>query len=286
MTLATLLGSTAIVHPSALPGWNDCPRREAAKLFPGVVAVLGYKLRHLDHHVGGSIGTGVHASAAHILRRKMEGRDWSVSDALLLEAGHGALDDDISDGVIWDSTTPTRDDAEFQLRRMVTSYRIHLAPKIDPIAVEQRLEGTCAGLKISGKKDVLARLPGGLRDLKTGKMIRANGAQYGTYSMIERAHGGQCDTIIEDHLPRARVKAEQPRPIEIHYDVGACEQEADATIRDIRRSLEHFNILLENGGPTPPEQAFRANPNSMLCSDRFCPVHSTPFCRAHLKKDQ
>jgi hypothetical protein len=157
--------------------------------------------------------------------------------------------------------------------RQVALYRRQVAPRIVPVTVEERLEAEVTpGVVLSGQVDTTVE--GGVRDLKTGVRRRANGFQYGAYALLQRSHGRRVETIIEDFLPRVRIGAEQPPAQEHAYDVAEAER---ATTAIIRRMADDHARFVETGDP----YAFLPNPNSVLCSDRWCPAWGTGFCRAH-----
>lgn len=268
-----------IARPSSLPSWCDCPRRGAARLFRSLIEAAGYQLRFLEHNVGASVGIGVHKTAAFSLIQKMEAGDLGSEDDAIA-AGIAALNEQVADGVIWDQTTSNKNDAQQQLVRMGKTYRAKLAPQIDPVAVEERLKARVSErMIISGQKDVLAREPNALRDLKTGKMQRGNATQYGAYSLIQRSNGkGAVKKLIEDFIARSSLRRPQPEPIQTEYDVAAAENEAREILVDIERGLDEFQRRLHDGG-RPPEGAFRANPQSMLCSSKYCSAHGSTWCR-------
>lgn len=87
------------------------------------------------------------------------------------------------EGIVYDGTTPTYDRAELQLKTLVSVYRSHVAPNIQPVEVEIRLEADIGdGYVLSGKFDVRELLT--IRDLKTGAASRAHISQYGAYGML------------------------------------------------------------------------------------------------------
>ncbi len=270
-----------VARPSSLPGWSDCARRTAARLFRPMIEAAGFELRSLEHHVGASVGTGVHKAAAVSLQAKLDtGELGSEDDAVA--AGIAEFNEQSVQGIIWDDTTHTKNVGQQQVARMAKTYRTKVAPKINPVAVEERLKARVSErMIISGTKDVLAREPDAIRDLKTGKIQRANAAQYGAYSLLQRSHGtAPVKRLVEDFIRRSSLKTPQPEPTALEYDVGAAEQEAREILRDIERSLAEFERRLAVGD-LPPEGSFMANPTSMLCSDRYCPAWGTNFCRAH-----
>lgn len=281
LDIRDLLGEPCIIRPSSLPSFADCERRTAAQLFKPLIVSAGYELRILENNIGAVVGRSVHSGAAFTLETKVETGELGSDD----DAGAAAMEEygeNVADGVMWDTATPGRNDGERQILRMVRCYREHLAPGIDPISVEERLKCDLGdGFILSGQTDAVVReLSGGIRDLKTGVVKRANGAQYGSYSLLVRAHGGTVESLTEDYIQRIRMKVAQPDPVSESFDVAACENAAVDTIADMKAGVEEFVRRMQTGD-RPPEGAFRANPQSMLCSARYCSAHGTKFCRLH-----
>lgn len=282
LDIRDLLGTSCIIRPSSLPSWADCERRAAAQLFKPLILSAGYELRTLDNNIGSVVGRSVHSAAAFTLKTKAETGELGSKE----DAGAAAMEEygeNLGEGeIIWDTATPGRNDGERQVLRMVRSYRKHLAPIIDPISVEERLKCDLGdGFILSGQTDAVVReLNGGIRDIKTGVVKRANGAQYGSYSLLVRAHGGTVESLTEDYIQRIRMKVDQPDPVSESFDVAACENAAVDTIADMKAGVEEFVRRMQTGD-RPPEGAFRANPQSMLCSSRYCSAHGTKFCRLH-----
>lgn len=274
---------TVYIRPSLLPGWGDCARRSAARSFRKLIEGAGFKLRHSGQTVGAAVGTAVHEGAHYTMLHKMDHGDIGNDS----EAEDRAVESFKATGaeapITFDATTPQVPTAHKQIARMLKSYRRSLAPTIDPVIVEKRLETTWQpGVIISGQVDTMTAEPGRIRDLKTGVMQRANQAQYGAYGIIHDAHGFDVSEIMEDFVPRVRISSEQPDPTTTVYDYAAAVAAAEGIIDNVVASLTAFQARLQVGHPQP-EWAFMANPMSMLCSAKWCPAHSTPFCREHRK---
>lgn len=272
------------LRPSSLPSWTDCERRTAANLFRPLITAAGFTINYNRNNIGATIGTATHKGASTMLEHKMKtgeiGRESDAQDAALAE-----FDEDLEEGVMWDEVTGGRNEGQKQIIRMVHTYKDQVAPKIEPIAVEQRLNCDLGdGFVISGQADAIVMEPGTVRDLKTGKIKRSNASQIGAYSLIRRAPGRDMDIqkLLEDYIPRVRISKPQPPAEEISYNVHASEQEAFEIIKDMKWKLSNFlERLAKQDHTAPPEYAFRANPQSMLCSDKYCPVFGTDFCRLH-----
>lgn len=262
------MSASVIIRPSSLSSYMDCGRRAATKLFWREIADAGFVLRPLPASIGAATGTGTHTGMAYMLREKMLSGDLGNAT----ECEHRALEslsEQIAPGVVYDSTSPDLNTAQKQVIRQVKSYRLYIAPKLNPIAVEQRYEAQVSDdMTLSGQVDIAEN---GVRDLKTGK-LRPNHPQYGSYSLLLRTHGIEVPRIVEDFVPRVSLKQEQPEPQEIVYDVAQCENVAMSLIRKLERDYREF---LESGDPN----AFLANPSSMLCSPKYCSAHGTTFCQ-------
>lgn len=260
-----------IIRASSLPGYADCPRRTAARVFRSNVLAAGYSLAERPPGIGAAVGTATHAGAAAALKHQVnEGVLGPVQDSE--EIAMVTLCDATTDGVMLDDVSPTMLIAERQVLRQLRTWRAQVAPQIVPMHVEVRLNAEVGDVTVSGQPDVT--VDGAIRDVKTGRVQRANGAQYGTYSLLWRAHGHAVERLVEDYIERAPLKKEQPSAISTVIDVAEAETAATAIIKRMTADLEAFR---STGEPW----SFVANPASMLCGDKWCPAWGTNFCRAH-----
>ena len=271
-----------VIRCSSLPSWEDCERRGAATSFPELIRDAGFDLRRRQAHVGALVGSGTHAGAAYLLTEKMKsgepGNASEAEDRAIAEL-RKRLE---AEGAVWDATTQNYPTAQKQVARMVKTYRRTLAVEITPISVEEELEVKLGGgFILLGHTDALAREFRRLRDLKTGTTQRANGSQYGAYGLLLRTLGRQIDQIVEDYLERVPLDHAQPDPVSTILPFVEPQQRAYEVIEGIRGSVAEFERRLRDDAPRPPELAFRANPMSVLCSEKFCPAFNTSFCKAH-----
>lgn len=273
------------LRPSSFPSWNDCAGRTAATAHRSLITGSGYELRTPAKHIGAHCGTAVHVAAAYTLKAKLASGGGEIgNESEAVDRAQSALTEAVAaDGAMFDGVTDTIPTAQKQIVRMTRSYRAEVAPQIQPKLVEERLTVTIAeGLSLSGRLDALGHEESGrLSDLKTGTRQRVNGAQYGTYSILFRSAGHQVEKLAEFYVPRVREHESQPWPVLSYFPVDVCEHQAVDIADDIGKTFTEFFRRLKTGDK-PPENAFRKNPSSVLCSDRFCPAHGTQFCRAHL----
>lgn len=272
-----LLGTTAIglvVRASSLPQYPDCPRRWAARHMGRELESQGYKLHETRRNIGAATGSATHVAMGSMLQHKLDTGELGNQT----EAEQKAiefLEKDILEGANWDVTSPDLGTAQRQVAKQAKSFRLHVASKIEPVAVEKRLKAThrATGLIASGQSDMIVVRPNKLIDLKTGaRGPGSNHAQYGTYTRLARTHGHQIDAIEESFVPRVRLDAEQPPPIAIPYDIEVCEATTEATLVAVARDITAFR-------ETRRPEVFAANPSSYLCSPIFCPAHGSAWCR-------
>lgn len=259
------------IRASSTPMYTDCSRRTMARMVPNQVADWGYKINDILPHIGAVVGTASHAGAAQLLTEKMATGEVRVTDETK-DRVEEAFKKEAEHGVEWDEITPRTDVGLSQAGRIVATYARTVAAKVTPIAVEQQLSlTTIKGNTVQGRVDLTTEA---VRDLKTGKFQNANIAQYGTYSLLIRGNGGSVAYVAEDYFKRVAMKDMQPAPVETIYDVKVAEAAAGAIIRRIERDYEAF---MESGDPAE----FTANPNSILCSPKFCRAWGTDFCKEH-----
>lgn len=273
-----------LLRPSSLSTYADCPRRFAARHLRDLVAEAGYDLRPAGaRHVGATVGTAVHAGVAATLRAKQATGDLGNATEIEDQA-EAALVADWETGVDLDDTTPNLPVAKMQARRMIRSYRLHLAPVVDPQLVEERLVADVGdGWQVSGQGDVLANgnPDERVRDVKTGTRRRPNAPQYGGYVLVYEAHGYTVPEIVEDYLARVRRDAVQPPPVSIEIDRRQAVLAAWEVISAIKAGVAEYDRRVADPHGMEPSGAFLANPMSSLCGERWCPAWGTKFCRAH-----
>lgn len=269
-----------LLRPSSLVGFGDCPRRFAARSLRPMVEEAGYILRTgLPTHIGAAVGSAVHAGAAYTLEEKRDTGDLGGA-AEAENRAEATLVERLAEGAMWDETTPSLATAKTQAARMVRSYRRHLAPHVTPLLIEERLVANVGdGWELSGQADLLAGDPDrDLRDLKTGKK-RNNQIQYGAYGIVLQAHGLAPNRIIEDFIARVRVSAEQPPPESEQIPLRPAVAEAWDVIDSIKHAVTEFQARAADPSGREPAGAFRANPSSSLCGEKWCPAYGTSFCK-------
>jgi hypothetical protein len=164
---------------------------------------------------------------------------------------------------------------------MTRAYFRSVAPRVDPIVVEERLEAEVSpGLVLSGQPDIVAREPRAVRDLKTGARLGSHAPQIGGYALLARSHALDIDEAAIDWVQRAPVAKPQPDPVSVELRVADAETAAANIIRHIAGDLRTFRYGDAERHILPGDPwAFLANPASMLCSPKYCPAHGTEFCR-------
>lgn len=272
------------IRASSLSGHPDCGRRSAARVFSPIVRAMGYVLREMPSSIGASVGTGVHAGAALTLQHKAEHGTLGPADAAI-DCAVDTLRAEISDGIIYDRETPEMNTAERQVIRMTECYRAQVAPQIQPLRIEEQLEAEVRpGLVLTGRADAIAREPGTIRDLKTGKRMGNHNPQIGAYSMLARSTGIDINSAAIDHVQRTSIKKPQPDAVTLRLRVADAEIAAVRIINQMASELDAFMNGRPEQGLLPGDPwAFTANPQSMLCSAKWCPAHGTSFCREHAR---
>lgn len=278
-----------VLRCSSLSWWPDCPRRSAARLFRVEIEAAGYKLRQTPTGVGSVIGTSLHGAAEFVLSRKAHsgGALPPVNDAL--DAARDTLQHELGRGEVdFDATSPTRSVALRQIISMTRAYCRTIAPKVDPILVEERLEAEVEpGLILSGQPDVVAREPRRIRDLKSGAKAAPGSAsaQVGGYSLICRSNSIDVVEAGLDYIRRVSPDRPQPDPISTNIVVETAETAAANIVRAIAGDLKTFREGDPERRILPGDAwSFIANPQSVLCSAKYCPAHGTSFCREWQEK--
>lgn len=274
-----------VIRVSALSNYADCPRRGAARLFWKQIRDYGYRLRPTRRGIGAIVGIAEHKAVATCFGHKARTGTLPTGVTAVevavteLQAGIAGARGDIEfDGP--NGATANQNEAEQQIIRMTTSYWLDVAPSVDAILVEERLEAEVSpGLILSGQPDIVAREPGAVRDLKTGVRMGNHSPQLGGYSLLARSHNLEITQAVIDWVPRVRLSKGQPLPVSASVPVAAAETAASNIVRHIEGDLRTFEEGDEERRIKPGDPwAFLANPSSSLCSPKYCPAFGTDFC--------
>jgi hypothetical protein len=275
-----------IIRCSALTAYPDCNRRGAARLFWREISSMGFRLRSTPRGIGAAIGSAVHRAAEVILREKAESGTLPPS-TVAADCAAETLLEGLREGVEFDRVTANQVEGEVTAVGMARAYHRVVAPTVDAVLIEERLEAEVApGLILSGQPDVVAREPHRVRDLKTS--IRDGGShapQIGAYSLLARSHGLDIAEAAVDSIKRVAIGKPQPDPVSRPVAVATAESAAANIIKHIEGDLRTFR----KGDPArrilPGDPwSFQANPNSILCSAKYCPAHGTEFCHEWQEK--
>lgn len=268
------MSSKIKIRASSLSHWNDCPRRAAAQSFRNIITKAGYVLPEGRRSVSSAIGKAVHAGAAHELREKKEAR--TVQQAAIVNVSIAKLDEERQKGVEYDTTSPSRNASEHQVRTLAESFHAEVAPSIKPVAVETALSGTVSFdgmvITLTGHPDAIEI--NRIHDWKTSKDIKGYHTQLGAYYMLATGRNEYIiNAMIIDWLPRTSMSKAYPGATSYYYPVDMCVAEAKAVIRSAMMQLRGF---LDTQDPAN----FPCNRSSILCSSKWCPAWGTDFCPA------
>jgi len=263
--------ATITIRASSLDDAADCPRRHALRMFRDIQAK--HSPRPLRPAIGGLVGTGVHA-AAYLM---WEGENLDTAK----RAAIGGLESAVINGVTLDIITPSIAVAKLQLIRCTNTYASRVMPRLEPILVEQHLEATIQpGVVLSGHPDMVTA-DHVLRDIKDEIRSRPHINQLGGYALLLRSHGHRVDRIVIDHIKRQSERAMRTKPpyyAEMEYPVALCETSAHDVVTRTVRSLAEYSQRELDKDPRA-YLAFRANPSSVLCSEKYCPAWGTRWCQ-------
>ncbi|MFY7850264.1 MAG: PD-(D/E)XK nuclease family protein [Brevundimonas sp.] len=281
---------TVTIRASSLTSYMDCPRRAAANMFRREVEDAGYTLNRLVNGIASAIGTGVHAGAAISLEEKA--RSGALPPlSVATDAAMDSLKERVAEGVTFETrgTAQNQTHAETHVLRMTEAYHRVVAPTVEPVIVETRLEAEVApGIILSGQADVIAREPGKVRDLKTStKVGKTHNPQIGAYSLLARSAGIDVTGAQIDLIVRTSLKNPQPDPVSTGFAIETVENAASNVLRHIQGDLHVFRHGDPEQRVLPGDAwAFPANPSSMLCGPKYCSAWGTAFCAEHAKTEE
>jgi len=289
------LDNETILRVSSLAGWTDCERRSAARLFRREIQAAGFRLRSTPRGIAAAIGSSVHAGAAAELGEKATSGTLPPA-TVSTDAAVELLHETLRQGEIAfegpRGHTHNARDAEQQVVKMATAYHQTIAPLVQPVRVEIRLEAEIApGLILSGQPDVVAYEPNAVRDLKTGARPPASVApQIGGYSLLNRSHGLSIEQGHIDFVQRVSTTKAQPRPTTQAVELQYAETAAVSIIKRIAAGIRTFREGDPANGVRPGDVwSFTANPSSSLCAAKYCPAYGQrgdrSFCNEWHEKE-
>lgn len=254
-----------------------------AGLFDCAYRWEGIHLLKLRNVVGlrAALGTAIHAGTAAFDLARLTGDTVTADDAA------GVFVDKLRDPE--NEYDPERDDlsvpeAEKVGLTLLTKYCFEVSPRYNFVAVEMETKP----LDIDCGNGVIVRLTGtmdrarirkgdhgvGIADLKSGSaavqkdaaVTKGHGPQIGTYELLYEHTTGEP---ITDDAEIIGLKTKGKAEI------------ATATIKNAKRAMvgtEDTPGLIEFAAEMFKTGRFYPNPKSLLCSEKYCPRHSTcPF---------
>jgi hypothetical protein len=258
-----------LLRASSLPVGSDCARRTIAELAPDLireVAGINVRRRPKSNHIGPAIGKACHKAETEWLSARERG-DSIDPEQVARDTFTQIL---TTDGVDFDNVTKSAEVAYYQIGRMVSAH-IPYAAQMQPLAMEFELIGTVDGVPVSGHPDILER-NGIMRDLKFGKKMSPYEAQLGAYSLLGKQAGLDVTRTIVDWTPRGAKTKPQPDPVIMEYDINVAEEAA-------RRTVDALSTQITKFTETQDPWSIQANPNSNLCSKKWCVAWGTEFCK-------
>lgn len=270
------MANSVIIRASSLPEFRDCPRRAAARAWPDMLKRFGFELANAGsgpktHHVGALIGTAAHAGFAELLIQQRDQIALDVGEAERVAREKWTQEVKKGDLVSYDDTTEHIGMAHEQIFQMLQEFAVTVAPYSKPVLIEhQWIVDAGHGFELSGTIDELDYVER-LEDHKTGAREPSAPEQMGGYALLAETEGHRVRWLRLNWVPRMTINKPQRTTVYKPYEVEPCKKEAYAVIKDIKGSVKAFQ---KTGRP----QIFGANPRSMRCKARYCPVFNTPFC--------
>jgi len=241
-TAATSTTPGDVLSPSQVASLMDCAYRWHAK----------YVLKMPEPPTSNQIlGRAVHAALAANFEQKCDSKiDLPVVGVLAVYREAWAVQ---SEGIEFHDVEDPIELGKIG-EALVSKYMEEAAPRIEPAAVEMRVEGTIAGVRVMGYIDLLD-VNGCVIDIKTAKARPSSISpmhrfQVATYRYLTRlARGtGRIDTLVKTRFPQL---------IQQSFSITDQELRAIHTIYPEAQALMRGDVHLPNR-------------QSMLCSRRHC----------------
>lgn len=268
---------------SSLPTFNDCARRAAFRQFaPIIKEVTGIEAPPSKSSRAARIGHALHKKIELLLTAKMDPEFYD--EELVKLATRNVLltgpdkrqetdnDEPAFDDLPEDEDIPDAETAEKILANMDDAVT-ELVQQIEPAAMEASISALIEGLNCTGHPDILTT-DKAIVDNKSHKGTEPKNyiGQFGGYGAILLEQGEEVRALKQQNFQRLKTKQSPLRTTE--YDVDAAVRHARNTIGRTANNLETF---IDTGNP----ESFNANPQSPLCSKKWCDAWGTPWCNVH-----
>jgi hypothetical protein len=246
------------IRPSSLDSYVQCPKSTRNKLVEGYKS---HEKAHKKFHISATVGTSVHLGAMEAVKdlsKHLQSKKYYQEKAL------DSLSEAMTDEHELDALTPTRKDADRQVKQLVGIFLDDHVPTRPPLLVETQLKAEVTDeIVLIGSPDYVTF--SGPCDLKTGRMKTFLG-QLGAYNLLCEANK-ICSPIDNKiiHLPRSAVN-KTPVSNVLVYDAEHATSIAKSILRAIIEDLEKpLDQLLEG-------------PSAGFCSAHFCDLFGTEHC--------
>ena len=271
-----------------MPTFADCARRAAFRQFAPIIAEVSTKF-------GDPIGPPKRtfsraARLGHAVHKRLElmyaGKaDPDFADEGLLDlatrqvlvAGPDKRNELEEDEPAWDDLPENEEidsleTAEKMIDNMVPAMQ-ELVSKKTPLVMEKSISTQMYGLLVTGHPDQIND-DGSIGDSKShGTTLTKNYiAQLGTYGAIVEDLGEKVTGLEQYNFQRLKTK---PSPLRIErYLVTPAIEYAQTIIQRTANNLENY---IDTGDPN----SFNANPQSPMCSAKWCDAWGTNWCKLH-----
>lgn len=264
------------IRCSSLPGFSHCMRREIASQYSDFLGEKGFSIPSAKKSFGYTlVGTGSHAACYHMLSEKI--KKGVCSDKKSWEYGISELEKEIekSGSVEYDKIVFNKDSAIKHIVRFTKVYLNDVASKmIFPESakpedhLELSLKNQIRNFKFSGHIDVYTGKS--ICDTKFSAKIKPYHSQLGGYGLLLGKEN--FDNLVVNNIPRVGLDKPYPGTTHTVYDKTFCLGEAWSIINRVIDCVGNFEVKRL-------PSCFPANPNSYLCSRKYCKAFGTDFCQ-------
>jgi hypothetical protein len=235
-----------------------------------------FDLSPVNTSAGAAVGTAMHKALETAIVLRSRGLSYVDEATMVAES---SMAETIDAGIIWDDTTFDKATGVMQALRQAYSI-LDAMPDLQEISIEGEFTADLGDdFILSGHIDIRGREGelNTIQDFKSGVTERVNIPQYGGYSLLVRTAGYKVDLLREIYAKRVGKTKAQPAPVIKNYEPAMAENFAWAVIKKIKSDMQNFR---KSGSPW----VWLPNPNSMMCSPKYCPAYGTKFCKCRKKE--
>ncbi|BAF69568.1 PD-(D/E)XK nuclease family protein [Nitratiruptor sp. SB155-2] len=259
---------SVLIRPSSVHSFFDCPYRWAQIHLLGIRSFGNFQTLR---------GTGVHAGAEEIWEESQKAGSKTFSLSAAKDRAAETVEKRVEEEEFRFEDFETPEQAKDDAVKGVEVYAKEIVPKVDiPIQVEHYFEAELDDdIKIGGTTDSI-NPDGKIRDIKTSTRKVQPSKYIEQLSIYKR--------LAEVNDIKTQDKAIIENVVFLKNNIGAHVMEVQIDVEGTKRKIDDIVKRIKLWKEANDEFGkldilFPPNPNSFMCSEKFCPIYNSCYIK-------